>query len=61
MELQELDFKIHFRSGKQGRKPDALTRLPGEEPIKTEGFIVPRDRINTQVQQIKTQNYYDEI
>ena len=61
MELQGIDFKIHFRSGKQGGKPDALTRLPGEEPIKTEGFIVPRNRMNTQVQQINTQSYYDEI
>ena len=61
MELQRLDFKIHFRAGKQSGKPDALTRLPGEEPIKTQGFIVPRDRINTQVQQVKTRGYYDEI
>ena len=61
MELQGLDFKIQFRPGKHGGKPDALTRLPGEEPIRTKGFIVPRDRIDTQVRQIKAQNYYDEI
>ena len=61
MELQGLDFKIHFRPGKQGRKPDALTGLPGEEPIKTKGFIVPRDRMEIQIQQVKTRNYYDEI
>ena len=61
MELQGLDFKIHFRPGKQGGKPDALTRRPGEEPIKTERFIVPRNRIGTKVQQAKTQNYYEEI
>ena len=61
MELQGLDFKIHFRPGKQGGKPDVLTKLPGEEPIKSEGFIVPRDRMDTRVQKIKTQSYYDEI
>ena len=61
MELQGLDFKIHFGPGKQGGKPDALTRLPGEEPIKTEGFIIPRNRMNTKVQKIETQSYYDEI
>ena len=61
MELQGFDFKIHFRPGKQGGKPEALTRLPGEEPIRTEGFIIPRDRLNTRIQKIKTQSYYDEI
>ena len=61
MELQGLDFKIQFRPGKQGGKPDALTRRPGEEAIKTEGFIVPRDRIDTEVRQVKTQDYYEEI
>ena len=61
MELQELDFKIQFRPGKQGGKPDALTRLPGEESVKTEGFIIPRDRIDTQVRQTRVQSYYDEI
>ena len=61
MELQGLDFKIQFRSGKQGGKPDALTRLPGEELIKTEGFIIPRDRLDSQIKRIKTQSYTDEI
>ena len=61
MELQELDFKIQFKPGKQGGKSDALTRRPGEEPIKTKGFIVPRDRISTEVRQVETQNYYEEI
>ena len=61
MELQGLDFKIQFRSGKQGGKPDALTRRPGEEAVKTEGFIVPRNRIDTEIRQVKTRDYYEEI
>ena len=61
MELQRLDFKIYFRPGKQGGKPHALIRRPGEEPIKSEGFIIPRNRIGTKVQQAKTQDYYEEI
>lgn len=30
--LSEFQFKIHYRPGKQGIKPDSLTRRPGDKP-----------------------------
>jgi hypothetical protein len=32
--LSRFKFKIIHRPGKQGQKPDALTRMPGDNPPK---------------------------
>ena len=32
--LSHFKFKIIYHSGKQGQKPDALTRMPGDIPLK---------------------------
>ena len=51
--LSQCDFKIEYRPGKEGGKPDALTRGPG---------YIPRqdDERNTQIEQILLLQHYFE-
>ena len=43
--LSQFDFKIEYRPGKEGGKPDALTRGPGYLPAQD-------DERNTQMEQV---------
>ena len=51
--LSQFDFKIEYRPGKEGRKPDALTRGPGYLPTQD-------DERNTQMEQILLPQHYFE-
>ena len=52
--LSQFDFKIEYRPGKEGAKPDALTRGPGYLPTQD-------DERNTQMEQILLpQHYFDD-
>ena len=51
--LSQFDFKIEYRPGKEGGKPDALTRGPGYLPTQD-------DERNTQMEQILLPQYYFE-
>ena len=51
--LSEFDFKIVYRPGKEGEKPDALTRGPGYLPTGD-------DKRNTQMEQILLLEHYFE-
>ena len=51
--LSQFDFKIVYRPGKEGGKPDALTRGPGYLPAKD-------DERNTQMEQILLPEHYFE-
>src|ERR1700744_180167 len=51
--LSQFDFKIVYRPGKEGGKPDALTRGPGYLPTED-------DERNTQMEQILLPEHYFE-
>ena len=51
--LSQFNFKIEYRPGKEGGKPDALTREPGYLPTQD-------DERNTQMEQILLPQYYFE-
>ena len=51
--LSQFDFKIVYRPGKEGGKPDALTREPGYLPAED-------DERNTQMEQILLPEHYFE-
>ena len=51
--MSQFDFKIEYRPGKEGRKPDALTRGPGYLPTQD-------DERNTQMEQILLPQHYFE-
>jgi hypothetical protein len=52
--LSEFNFVIHYRPGKQGTKPDSLTRRPGDLPAN-----VTDDRIQHQCQTILSPHRVD--
>jgi len=50
-ELSQYNFKIEYRPGKEGRKPDALTRREGDRPMagdkrltRNVGILLPKER-----------------
>jgi len=50
-ELSRYNFKIEYRPGKEGGKPDAITRREGDLPragdkrlTRTVGILLPKDR-----------------
>ena len=49
----QFDFKIEYRPGKEGGKPDALTRGPGYLPAQD-------DERNTQMEQVLLPQHYFE-
>ena len=51
--LSQFDFKIMYRTGKEGGKPDALTRGPGY-------LLTEDDERNTQMEQILLPEHYFE-
>ena len=51
--LSQFDFKIEYRPGKEGGKPDALTREPGHLPTQD-------DERNTQMEPILLLQHYFE-
>ena len=51
--LSQFDFKIEYRPGKEGGKPDVLTRWPGYLPAQD-------DERNTQMEQILLPRHYFE-
>ena len=51
--LSQFDFKIEYRPGREGGKPDALTRGPGSLPAQD-------DERNTQMEQILLPQHYFE-
>ena len=51
--LSQFDFKIEYRPGKEGGKPDALARGPGYLPAED-------DERNTQMEQILVPQHYFE-
>ena len=51
--LSQFDFKIEYRPGKEGGKPDALTRGPGYLPTQD-------NERNTQMEQILLPQHYFE-
>lgn len=52
--LAEFNFKITYRPGRQGTKPDALTRRPGDTPQH-----VDDDRIQHQMQTVLPEHRFD--
>ena len=49
--LSQYNFRIIYRPGKEGRKPDALTRRPGDIPTTEEkrfgkrfGILLPKEK-----------------
>ena len=54
--LSRFKFKIVYRPGKQGQKPDALTRMPGDIPPKggaekTQQIVLKTENLDKRIQQ----------